>query len=290
MANVLITGSSAGFGKLTVEKLLEGGHKVAASMRNVSGKNREVAETLRAKGALVLELDVTDDGTVDAAVSKAIADFNGIDILINNAGVGVLGLQEAYTIEDWQRLFAINVFGVQRVNRAVLPHMRSRGTGLIIYVSSLLGRITLPFYGPYNASKWALEALAENYRAETSAFGIDNCIVEPGGFPTSFMDALMRPSDKATQNAYGPLGAMPEQMFKGFEEALAANPKQDPQLVAEAINRLIDTVPGERPFRTVVDEMGMGEPLRAYNEQLEAILQNLYSGFQMQEMLRLKKQ
>ena len=125
-----------------------------------------------------------------AAVDQA----GGLDVVINNAGVGVLGLQEAFTIDDWQKLFDINVFGVQRVNRAVIPGMRARGSGLLIQVASILGRMTIPFYGPYNASKWALEALSENYRTELSGFGVDCCIVEPGGYPTNFMANLMTPS------------------------------------------------------------------------------------------------
>jgi NAD(P)-dependent dehydrogenase (short-subunit alcohol dehydrogenase family) len=114
------------------------------------------------------DLDVTDDQSVQSAVEKATEEMGSIDVVINNAGIGVIGMQEHFTPDDFQKLFDINVVGVQRVNRAVLPQMREKGSGLLIHVSSLLGRMTLPFYGPYNASKWALEALAENYRVELS--------------------------------------------------------------------------------------------------------------------------
>ena len=177
---VLITGASGGFGALTVKTLLNQGHQVAATMRNSTTKNADIANELKALGAHIVDMDVTSDESVNDAVAQSTQALGGLDVIVNNAGVGVLGIQENFTIDDFQRLFDINVFGVQRVNRAALPQLRSQGSGLLIHVSSLLGRMTLPFYGPYNASKWAVEALAENYRIELSGFGVDSCIVEPG--------------------------------------------------------------------------------------------------------------
>lgn len=197
MSKILITGANGGFGSLTVKTLLNQGHAVVATMRNAQSKNKTEADELSALGAKIVNLDVTDDESVNTGVAKAIGLLDGLDVAVNNAGVGVLGIQEQFTIDDFKRLFDINVFGVQRVNRAVLPHFRNQGSGLLVHVSSLLGRIALPFYGPYNASKWALEALAENYRVELSDFGVDSCIVEPGGYPTGFMHSLMQPSDSS---------------------------------------------------------------------------------------------
>ena len=285
---ILITGASGGFGKLTVKTLLEKGHQVVGSMRGVESKNKEVASELASAGAHIVEIDVTDDASVENGVKRAAAHLGSIDTVINNAGVGVIGIQENFTPEDFKRLFDINVFGVQRINRAVLPHMREKQSGLIIYVSSLLGRITLPFYGPYNASKWALEAMAENYRSELSGFGVDSCIVEPGGFATGFMDNLMRPSDKSRNESYGGMADVPEQMFNSFEGALASNPAQQPQNVADVIASLVDTPAGERPFRTVVDKMGMGDPINGYNHQLSQITSGIYNAFGMGDMLKLK--
>lgn len=286
--NTLITGSSSGFGKMITETLLKQNHTVIASMRGVNGKNQTVAKELSEAGAHVVEIDVTSEDSVNGGIKEAIDKAGGIDVVVNNAGAGVLGLQEIFTAEDWQKLFDINVFGVQRINRAVLPHMRSRGSGLIIYVTSLLGRITIPFYGPYNASKWALEAMAENYRSELSNLGIDSCIVEPGGFKTEFMDSLMMPSDKSQDASYGDYVHAPMQFFKGFEEAMANNPEQNPQNVADAIAELIETPAGQRSFRTVVDKMGMGDYLKGYNDQLEQLTQGIYSNFGMGDMLKLK--
>lgn len=226
--------------------------------------------------------------SVQAGVKKATNLIGGLDVVVNNAGVGVLGLQEQYTVDDFKKLFDINVFGVQRVNRAVLPHFRNQKSGLLVHVSSLLGRIAFPFYGPYNASKWALEALAENYRIELSAFGVDSCIVEPGGYPTSFMSKLIAPSDRSQDEAYGDMVNAPRQLFEGFDAALSQNPAQDPQDVADAIANLIDTPAGQRPMRTVVDKMGMGTHIEPYNRKLDEIHHGIYSAFGMEEMLKLK--
>ncbi|MEM6717180.1 MAG: SDR family oxidoreductase [Cyanobacteria bacterium P01_C01_bin.147] len=270
---ILITGASGGFGKLMTLTLLEKGHTVVAAMRGPEGKNKAIADELTTAGAQIVEIDVTSDDSVKQGVEAARA----LDVVINNAGVGVIGLQESFAPEDLQKLFDINVFGVQRVNRAVLPAMRERGAGLLIHISSLLGRMALPFYGPYNASKWALEALAENYRVELSGFGVDSCIVEPGGYPTSFMEALMKPSDSARNDTYGDFAEAPQSLFENFEQALANNPAQNPQDVADAVANLIETPAGQRRFRTVVDKMGMGDHIEGYNEQLEQITSGIYN-------------
>jgi len=229
---ILITGASGGFGMTLLRK----GHLVAASMRDINGKNKTVADELSKAGAKIIEIDVTDDTSVSNGVKKAIADLNGLDVLLNNAGLGVLGMQEFFTPADFQNVFDINVFGVQRMNRAVVPYFREKKDGLIVYTSSLLGRIALPFYGAYQASKWALEALAENYRVELSGFGIENCIVEPGGYPTAFSDNLLRPSDKSRGAAYGDFAKVPEIALQNFENVLKNNPQQDPQKVADVLS------------------------------------------------------
>jgi len=285
---VLITGASGGFGKLTAQTLLKKGYKVVASMRNADGKNKNVAQELSSLGAHIVDIDVTNDQSVISGVEKSIEFLGGLDVAINNAGVGVVGMQEHFTPDDFQKLFDVNVFGIQRINRAILKHMRSNNSGLIIYVSSLLGRISLPFFGPYNASKWAVEALAENYRVELSGFGIDSCIVEPGGYPTAFMDNLMVPSDKSRNESYGEFMNALKTSLEGFGEAFASNPEQNPQKVADAILKIIETTAGKRPVRTVVDNMGMGDPINGYNDQLNQITESIYNAFGMGEMLKLK--
>ena len=287
MAKIIITGANGGFGALTVQTLLSQGHSVVATIRNAESKNKEVADKLSSLGAKIVELDVTDDASVNKGVSESIKLLDGLDVVINNAGVGVLGIQEQFDVDDFERLFDINVFGVQRVNRAALPYLRNQRHGLIIHISSLLGRIAFPFYGPYNASKWALEAIAENYRVELSGFGVDSCIIEPGGYPTGFMNNLMQPSDQSQNDSYGEMIHAPKQMFENFEGALAQNPAQNPQNVADAIAELINKPAGERPMRTTVDNMGMGDHIDPYNNQLAQIHEGLYSAFGMGDMLKL---
>lgn len=286
---ILITGASGGFGKLTVLTLLQRGHRVAASMREAKGRNKSIASELSAAGAKIVSIDVTKDESVTNGVREAIERLNGLDVLINNAGIGVHGMQEFFTVADYQKLFDINLFGVQRMNRAVIPHFREKQDGLILYTSSCLGRVALPFYGLYQSTKWALEAMAENYRLELSGFGIENCIVEPGGYPTAFTENLVHPSDKSQEPYYGEFAKAPEQSLQGFMSFLEANPQQNPQKVADAFDELIETPKGERPFRTPVDFIGMGGLIHQYNEHLEQITTGLLTNFGSQGLLKVKR-
>lgn len=289
MSKILITGANGGFGRLTVISLLKAGHAVAATMREIDGRNRSASEELTKLGACVVEIDVSSDESVLEGVDQALRQLGVVDVVVNNAGTGVVGLQECFTPDDWRKLFEVNVFGVQRINRAIIPHMKKRKQGLLITISSLLGRIAVPFYGPYQASKWAVEALAENYRVELSQLGIDSCIVEPGGYPTSFINNLMRPGDPSRSATYAEMKLEPEAFLKGFEQALAANPAQNPQDVANAIVELVGLPCGQRPFRTVVDKMGMGDHVAKYNESLDKVTNGIYSAFGIDYLLKLKK-
>ena len=284
---ILITGASSGFGKLTTLALLEKGHSVVASMRGPDNKNKSVADELTAAGAKIVEIDVTDETSVNAGVAKAGELTGELDVVINNAGVGVMGIQETFTIEDWKKVFDINLFGVQRVNRAILPHFREKGSGLLVHIRSVLGCTVVPSLGPYNASKWALEALAENYRVELGSFGIDVALIEPGAFPTGFLDSLIQPSDNSRDASLGDLLNAPKATLEGFEGAMTANPEQDPQIVAEAIVNLIATPAGSRKFRTTVDMMGWGAAIDPYNKQHMELTESIYANFGMSDMLKL---
>jgi NAD(P)-dependent dehydrogenase (short-subunit alcohol dehydrogenase family) len=114
-------------------------------MRDVNGRNKSTADALSALGAIIVELDVTNDDSVTNGVAKAIESLGGLDVLMNNAGIGSAGMLEFFTTDDFKKLYEVNVFGVQRMNRAVVPFFRNQKSGLIIYTSSLLGRIALPF-------------------------------------------------------------------------------------------------------------------------------------------------
>ena len=286
--NILITGASSGFGALTVGELIKAGHSVVGTVRDPEGRNASAVSNLRAIGAEFVEIDVTDDSSVEAGIALAKEKLGSIDALINNAGVGAHGLQENFSADDFQRLLDINVFGVQRMIRAVLPEMRERGTGLILNVSSLLGRVVLPFYGPYNATKWAVEALSENYRVELSRFGVDVAIIEPGGFPTSFFGNLIHPTSNDRDAGYGDMAAAPNAALEGFAEFLSANPQQTPQLVADAVVSVVGTASGQRPFRTEVDRIGMGDAIKPMNDQLAVVTEGLFTNLGMADMLTLK--
>lgn len=286
--NVLITGASSGFGTLIVNDLVSAGHRVVGSMRDINGRNAGAAAEFKAMGVEVVEIDVTDEASVTSGVAAATRALGSIDALINNAGIGAHGLQENFSADDFRRLFDINVFGVQRMIRAVLPDMRERGSGIILNISSLLGRVALPFYGPYNASKWALEAMSENYRAELSGFGVDVALVEPGGFPTRFINNLMPPTSRDRDAGYGDMAGAPQATLDGFEDFLAATPEQNPQLVADAVITVLSTTAGERPFRTEVDRIGMAEPLKSYNDHLAQVTAGLFANLGMEDMLTLK--
>lgn len=257
MANpqvVLVTGSSSGFGRLTVETLARRAHRVFASMRDIHGKNtpaKAEVESLAGQENLliqVIELDVTDDRSVENAVATVMAQAGRIDVVVNNAGVGCLGITEGYTLQQIQALFDTNLFGVVRVNRAVLPHMRRLGSGLLVHITSVAGRVVFPFMGPYCTTKFALEALAESYHHDLAPFGIDSIMVEPGLFHTNIGKTSVRPVDKSRLNEFGAVKQKVVQMERAFESYVAP----DAQEVADTITKLIALPVGQRPLRTLV--------------------------------------
>jgi NAD(P)-dependent dehydrogenase (short-subunit alcohol dehydrogenase family) len=214
---ILITGTSNGFGKDAAKTLAEEGHHVFATMRDVSGRNRASADDLRIKGIDVLELDVTNDASVDNAFQTLYSKTAGeLDVLINNAGLFAQGISETYTPEQVRSMFEVNVFGIQRVTRAALPEMRKKRSGLIVNIGSILGRVTIPFIGLYGASKFAVEALTESYRYELSQLGIDVVLIQPSAYPTGLCSATLQPADAARAHEYGEIASLPV----GFAEFL----------------------------------------------------------------------
>lgn len=186
--SVLITGASSGFGRLAALLFARSGAKVFATMRNLPRVEAEDMRKLAKAEKLditVLELDVLSDALVAKAVAEAerLAG-SGIDILINNAGIGITGPVEVQDMEATKLIFDTNVFGPQRVSRAALPAMRKKKSGLIFNISSQLGRVIVPGGGHYSATKFALEALSEQMAYELVPLGIEVCVIQPGGYPT----------------------------------------------------------------------------------------------------------
>lgn len=287
MNKVMITGIAGGFGKPTAEALLKKGFEVAGSVRSRTGRNAETVAELEATGACIVEMDVTDTASTERGVTDAIEMLGGLDILFNNAGIGSYGIQELMLPEDMALVFDVNVMGVQRVMRAALPHMRAQGRGTILYTSSLIGRITTPFYGTYSASKWALEAIVECYRTELSGFGIESCIIEPGAMPTAFFDGMVTPKDPDREAEYGEFASVPAMSAAGLAQMLEATPQQRPERIAEAVAALLDQPFGQKPFRTVVDQVGVGPEIERYNDVLADVTRNVMTNFGIEEMLSL---
>jgi NADP-dependent 3-hydroxy acid dehydrogenase YdfG len=251
---ILITGASSGFGRDTAETLARAGHRVFASMRDVAGRNSAHAAALRAAGAGVVELDVTDDASVDTAVAEILAQTGRIDVLVNNAGMASAGVSEAFSADQAKILFNTNVVGVLRATRAVLPGMRAAGDGLIINIGSILGRVTFPFFGIYGASKFAVEALTDSLRYEVSQLGVDVVLVQPSAYPTNLYASIQHPADTARAASYGAVGAIPGKMFETFTTMFSSEGAPNPHDVAAAIADLVAQPKGSRPARTIVGQ------------------------------------
>ena len=249
---ILVTGASSGFGRDTAETLAVAGHRVFATVRDPAGRNRDAAAALRARGIDVVELDVTDDASVETAVASVLHTAGRIDVLVNNAGMASAGVTEAFTADQAKQVFNTNVVGVLRTSRAVLPAMRAAGDGLIINIGSILGRVTFPFFGIYGASKFAVEALTDSLRYEVSQLGVDVVLVQPSAYPTNMYAAIQHPADTARAASYGEIGAIPGKMFETFTTMFSAADAPNPHDVAAAVASLVALPRGSRPARTVV--------------------------------------
>lgn len=185
MSSIVITGATAGIGRAAAILLANKGHRVFAC-----GRDESALAALNAahENIQAVAMDVTDVASVEvaaAAVQQAL-DGNAPDILVNNAGFALAGPLEALPDADWERQFQTNVLGLVRVTRAFLPQMRERRRGRIINVSSVAGRVTVPFFGPYNATKHAVESISDSLRHELHPHGVDVIVIEPGAVKTRF--------------------------------------------------------------------------------------------------------
>ncbi len=282
--NILVTGTSSGFGKLIAQTLAQDGHRVFASMRGVNGKNAVAAQTLREWAAgqkvklEVVELDVTDQVSIDQAISIVLNQADHLDVVVNNAGTGNVGVLEGYTLGQVQTIFDINVFGALRVDKAVLPSMRARKSGLLIHISSTGGRVIVPFVAPYSAAKAALEAIAEEFSFELAPFGIESVIIEPGGYGTEAFSKLIVPTDEQALSGYGEMATKPQEMFASMGQMLTSPGAPDPQEVADAVKQLIGLPAGQRPLRTIVGSLvvaGVEALNRAYEASKQEMLASL---------------
>ncbi|HEX7841295.1 MAG TPA: SDR family oxidoreductase [Kofleriaceae bacterium] len=242
---VLITGATAGIGRTTALHLAQLGHHVIASGRKRGELDKLAAEARGLPGELdTLELDVTQPASI-AAAALAVDKLTGtrgldqgpgqgLDVLINNAGFGVFGPTSEISDAELRRQYETNVFGLMNVTRAFLPGMRERRAGRIINVSSVGGRITLPYFGAYSSTKYALEALSDALRYELRPLGIDVVLIEPGVIRTHFEATAAAGLAGFSSTPYGPALANYEQMSK-----VADRFASEPIVVARAIARAV---------------------------------------------------
>ena len=283
---ILVTGASSGFGRLTAETLSKSGHKVFAGFRSAEGARKQIADELKAKNIEVLKVDVTDQASVDTAIVQLLEKSgNKLDVVVNNAGMASAGLSEAFTAEQARDLFEVNVFGVQRVLRATLPVLRAKRAGLVINVGSILGRVTLPFFGLYGASKYAVEAMTDSYRYELSQLGVDVVLVQPSAHPTNMYAAAQKPANGELVKSYGETGEVPGKILKTFMTLFQGENAPNPQDVATAIDKIVATPAGSRPDRVVV---GLPFGSDAVNTAVAPIQRGVIESLGLGDLTKLK--
>ena len=244
MSVVLITGCSSGFGKLAALEFARRGDTVFASMRNTK-KSGPLVEEAHAAGVSVevIALDVNDRKSVDGAVADVLSRAGRIDVLVNNAGISTGGPIENFDDDEVQHVFDTNVFGLIRATRAVLPTMRSQGSGTVINVSSIAGKVSAPYGGIYSGSKHAVEAISDALYFELHPFGIRVIVVEPGGFETEIFNTS-QPARSFTEGS--PYVEFERRFSAAGEKLPGGGQRGDPQVVA---NLIVDAAKSEQPKR-----------------------------------------
>lgn len=230
----LITGSSSGFGELFVQQILARGDRVLAT-----GRSLEKLKHLEQAGAAILQLDVTDEQqALNDTITKAIAVYGKIDVLVNNAAYIAFGAWEDLECEQFSAQFATNVFGAIKVTRAILPHFRQRRSGTIVFIGSLSGWQGHPFVSAYSGSKFALEGLVEGLDQEISPFGIQSLLIEPGRFRTKLL---------STDNLKAVQSQIPDyvEVSKERRAGLAKEDQTQPGDTQKAVEIILDLVRNE---------------------------------------------
>ena len=277
---ILVTGAGSGIGRAVSQVLARAGHCVYASMRLTAGQGRAHADELKqfvereGVDLRVIEMDVLSEASCRAAVDQVLSEQGRIDVVVNNAGMLMVGVTEAFAPEQLIQVFETNAISWLRVNRAALPAMRRQGRGVLVYISSTTARLFEPFMGPYVASKAAGEALAEVMGFEVSRFGIESVIIVPGAFTSGtehFAHAHL-PAHAAVVAQYGDLPKVVESLGSRLEAIDAANGGAlDVSAIGDAVRGVLELPHGERPARLVVDRQQKGmEELNALHHAKQA--------------------
>jgi len=287
MKNVIITGSSSGFGLKAAKDFADKGYRVFATMRNPEGKNVVKKSELEeySNHIKVMDMDVTNDASVQDAIAGIINQAGNVDILINNAGIMYVGVTEAYSIEQAHQQMNTNYYGIIRVTQAVLPSMRKAGKGLIINTTSVAGRVSWPFFGTYNATKFAVEGYAQALKYEVAPAGVEVVMVEPGPFGTGLMDSIQTESRTEVLADYNQLNEIKTAMLEQFGQFLNTPEAPQSQLVVDAYIQLAEMEHGTRPTRTVV---GLDYGAVKMNELTQSIQDDVLKALQLDFMLETK--
>ena len=244
----VVTGSSSGIGIETSLLLAGKGFYTYATMRNLN-KSQKINDVVEKENLplKILQLDVTDDKSVKDAIRQITDESSRIDVLVNNAEYGVMGAVEDLSIDEFKSQFETNFFGVIRVTKEVIPIMRNQGSGNIINVSSVGGRIGIPLNTAYISSKFAIEGFSESMRYELEQFGIDVILIEPGVVKTNFFenaDVVVNNNDNntsTTNNITSPYSQLTQKLFEGFEPMLNSSSSSVSSDVAEVIYQVIES-------------------------------------------------
>jgi NAD(P)-dependent dehydrogenase (short-subunit alcohol dehydrogenase family) len=255
----LITGSSAGFGRAIVDAALERGDRVVATAR----RTESIAD-LASDRVLLVPLDVTRPDQIDAAVQAALERFGRIDVLVNNAGYSSVGAVEEIDMDDLRVLMETMFFGPVALTKAVLPHMRERGSGAIVQISSQGGQYAFAGFGAYCAAKFGLEGLSEALADEAGPHGIRTLIVEPGAFRTELMGARFHRSREL--DAYADTVGQ----TRAYVERIDGTQPGDPRKAAAAIVAALEAP--EPPLRLILGADAV-DAIRAKHERLRAELE-----------------
>ena len=242
----LITGSSSGIGFETALHLARNGYKTYASMRNLEKSKNITQVANREKLPIeVVQLDVNDDISVKQAIDKLVqAEDQRIDVLVNNAGYGLLGALEDLSIEEIKAQFETNFFGVIRVTQQVIPVMRKQKSGTIVNISSVGGRMGIPSLSAYHSTKFALEGLSESISYELEPFGIRVVVIEPGFIRTNIMNSSM--IAKKAQDPKSPYFSLTQQLERSFKSAMEnTSASSPPEEVAKVV---LQAVTSESPI------------------------------------------
>ena len=252
-----ITGTSTGFGHELMKVALDRGDSVMSTVRNPD-QAKEI-ESFAPERSIAVVLDVTDEAAVRSAVNRAALEFNGIDVVVNNAGYGLMGAIEETSAEEVEQQFATNVFGALHVMRAAMPHLRKQKKGHILNISSIGGLVGYPGWGIYNGTKFALEDLSAGLAKEAAEFGIKVTAVEPSAFRTDW-------AGRSLKRAINPIDAYGHNTPRNWIDDLNGNQNGDPVRAANAMLTLADMA--EPPARLLLGSAAYDEAIFAFKTAL----------------------